>query len=71
MAFSPNDGYGWPTIIAFAIAAALGTFTTLYIYVISFLKIEKNTQAFSKYSNYFMAGLMALLILITLIRIFY
>lgn len=71
MAFSPNDDYGWPTIIAFSIAAALGTFTTLYIYVVSFLKIEKNTQAFSKYSNYFMAGLMALLILITLIRIFY
>jgi len=69
MAFNPKEGYGWPTIIAFAIAAALGTFSTLYIYVVSFLKIEKNTQSFSKYSNYFMAALMGVLIIVTLFRI--
>jgi len=69
-AFNPVEGYNWLSITAFSFAASLGTFTTLYIYVISFLKIEKHTQSFSKYSNYFMAALMAILIIITLIRIF-
>ncbi|MDT0294116.1 LysE family translocator [Mesonia ostreae] len=69
-AFNPDHGYGWLNISAFSFAAALGTFTTLYIYVISFLKIEKHTNSFSKYSNYFMTILMAILILVTLFRIF-
>ncbi|MDQ7916255.1 LysE family transporter [Mesonia sp. MT50] len=69
-AFNPDQGYGWLNITAFSFAAALGTFTTLYIYVISFLKIEKHTKSFSKYSNYFMAALMAILIIVTLVRIF-
>lgn len=69
-AFNPDEGYGWYNITAFSLAAALGSFTTLYIYVISFIKIEKHTQSFSKYSNYFMAALMAILIMVTLFRIF-
>lgn len=69
-AFNPDEGYGWANIIAFSLAAAIGSFTTLYIYVISFMKIEKHTQSFSKYSNYFMAALMAILIMVTLFRIF-
>lgn len=57
-------------ILTFVTAAGLGTFTTLYFYVISFLKIEDKAEYFSKYSNYFMAALMLILIVFTLIRIF-
>lgn len=60
--------YDWSKVISFAVAASLGTFTTLYFYVLSFLKIEQKTETFSKYSNYFMALLMLILIIITLIR---
>lgn len=60
--------YDWSKVISFAVAASLGTFTTLYFYVLSFLKIEQKTETFSKYSNYFMALLMLVLIIITLIR---
>lgn len=58
-------------ILLFILAAAMGTFTTLYFYVLSFLKIEDKTEMFSKYSNYFMAALMLVLVIITCIRIFY
>ncbi|HSJ11959.1 MAG TPA: hypothetical protein VK916_04705, partial [Gillisia sp.] len=63
--------YDWTLIITFILAASLGTFTTLYFYVLSFLKIEHKTEIFSKYSNYFMAALMFVLVIITIIRIFY
>ncbi len=63
--------YDWMLILTFITAASMGTFTTLYFYVLSFIKIEDKTEMFSKYSNYFMAGLMLLLVIITLIRIFY
>lgn len=65
-----NINYDMLSVILFSFAAALGTFSTLYIYVLSFLKIEKHTNRFSKYSNYFMASLMLLLVIITLIRIY-
>ena len=58
-------------IVLFTVAAGLGTFTTLYFYVVSFLKIEAKTQSFSKYSNYFMAALMAILVIVALVRIYY
>ena len=58
--------------ISFFIAAAvLGTFTTLYLYVIFFARIENKSASFAKYSNYFMAGLMLVLVIITLIRTIY
>ncbi|MEP0265266.1 LysE family transporter [Dokdonia sp.] len=58
--------------ISFFIAAAvLGTFTTLYLYVIFFARIENKSASFAKYSNYFMAGLMLVLVIITLIRTVY
>lgn len=58
--------------ISFFIAAAvLGTFTTLYLYVIFFARIENKSASFTKYSNYFMAGLMLVLVVITLIRTVY
>ena len=58
-------------IFFFVIAAAAGSFTTLYFYVLFFGRIEGKAAYFAKYSNYFMAALMLLLVLITLIRIFY
>lgn len=58
--------------ISFFIAAAvLGTFTTLYLYVIFFARIDNKSASFAKYSNYFMAGLMLVLVVITLIRTVY
>ncbi|WP_459211456.1 LysE family translocator [Aquimarina rhabdastrellae] len=57
-------------ISAFILAAALGTFTTLYFYVLSFLKIENKTAKFTRYSNYFMATLMLVLVIVTLARIY-
>ncbi|PZD77726.1 LysE family translocator [Mesonia sp. K7] len=72
-AINSNDKYIYDktTIFLFALAACLGTFTTLYIYVVSFMKIETHTQKFSKFSNYFMAALMLVLILVTLFRLFF
>ena len=55
----------------FVLAASLGTFTTLYLYALFFAKIEAEENFFARYSNYFMAGLMLILVIITFIRIFY
>ncbi len=63
--------YHWMIILVFVLGASLGTFTTLYFYVFSFWKIEDKTTIFTKYSNYFMAALMLVLVIITLVRIFY
>ncbi|HET8885353.1 MAG TPA: LysE family transporter [Salinimicrobium sp.] len=57
-------------IATFVLAAGLGTFTSLYFYVISFLKIESKADYFARYSNYFMAALMLILIVFTLLRIY-
>ena len=54
----------------FVLAAGLGTFSTLYLYALFFAKIESEGNFFAKYSNYFMAGLMLVLVIITFIRIF-
>lgn len=58
-------------IILFILAASLGTFSTLYFYVFFFAKIEEKAAYFTRYSNYFMAILMGILIIVTLFRIFY
>ncbi|SEA66054.1 LysE family translocator [Psychroflexus halocasei] len=58
-------------IILFALSAALGTFTTLYAYIVFFIKIEDKTTTFKKYSNYFMAALMLILACVTTWRIYY
>jgi hypothetical protein len=63
--------YDWSRIIAFILAASMGSFTTLYVYVLSFIRIEKQAEAFSKYSNYFMTALMLILVIVTLLRIYY
>lgn len=57
-------------ILVFTLGASLGTFTTLYFYILFFAKIEDRANYFSRYSNYFMAILMLILVFITLIRIF-
>jgi len=72
-AMNIGDGgieYDWSIIISFASAACLGSFTSLYIYAVLFDKIEKRVESFSKYSNYFMACLMLVLIVVALARIF-
>ena len=55
--------------IIFALSAALGTLTTLYLYVVFIMKIDGKTEVFKKYSNYFMAVLMLILIIITWMRL--
>jgi len=59
------------TISSFVLAAAAGTFTALYGYIFFFDKIDKKSESFARYSNYFMAGLMLILVIVTLIRILY
>lgn len=55
--------------VFFALSAALGTLTTLYLYVIFIMKIDGKTDLFKKYSNYFMALLMLILIIVTWTRL--
>lgn len=58
-------------IATFVFAAACGTFSVLYLYVFYFNKLEAKSNAFSKNSNYILSALMVVLLIITLIRIFY
>ena len=71
MSVSGKMEYDALRITAFTIAAGTGTFVTLYLYVFSFLKIEKKTASITKYTNYFMGILMLILVVITLVRIIY
>lgn len=70
MDLSGGMEYDWSLIISFALAASVGSFTSLYLYVVLFDKIERKAEAFAKFSNYFMAGLMLVLIVVALVRIF-
>lgn len=65
-----EDSYKLSLMISFILAASMGTFTALYFYVLSFLKIETKAEIFARYSNYFMAILMLVFVVITLVRIF-
>lgn len=58
-------------IAVFIIAAGSGSFVVLYLYTVYFTKLEARSTAFSKNSNYILSILMLLLLVITLIRIFY
>ncbi|MFL1894733.1 LysE family translocator [Aquimarina sp. 2-A2] len=71
MSVSGNIDYDYIEIVSFVLAAGLGTFVTLYLYVLSFLKIETKTESITKYSNYFMGVLMLILVIITMVRIVY
>ncbi|MBS9464014.1 LysE family transporter [Flagellimonas sp. 389] len=63
--FEPKD------ITTFVVAAGAGTFSVLYLYTFYFNKLETKTNRFSKNSNYILSVLMLILLIITLIRIFY
>lgn len=65
-----NIEYHLLNITAFILGASLGTFTTLYLYTFFFARIEAEGTFFVRYSNYFMAALMLVLLIITFIRIF-
>lgn len=69
MDLSGGMEYDWSLIISFALAASSGSFTSLYLYVVLFDKIEKKAESFAKFSNYFMAVLMLVLIVVALVRI--
>jgi len=58
-------------IAIFILAAGLGTFSVLYMYTIYFNKLENRTNRFSQNSNYILSGLMVVLLVITLFRVFY
>jgi threonine/homoserine/homoserine lactone efflux protein len=58
-------------VLTFIVAAGSGTFTVLYLYTVYFNKLEKRTSAFSQNSNYVLSLLMLVLLMITIIRIFY
>lgn len=58
-------------ICIFIFSAGLGTFAALYLYAVYFRKLETKTHTFSRNSNYILSGLMVLLLMITIIRIFY
>ena len=58
-------------ITTFVVAAGAGTFAVLYLYTFYFDKLETKTNRFSKNSNYILSALMLVLLVITLIRIFY
>ncbi|QBA65091.1 LysE family transporter [Muriicola soli] len=57
-------------IATFILAAGMGTFTVLYLYTFYFNKLEMKNKTFSRNSNYILSGLMLILLLITLIRLF-
>ncbi len=58
-------------ITTFILAAGSGTFTVLYLYTFYFNKLELKTKNFSKNSNYVISVLMVILLIITIIRLFY
>ncbi|XLS28770.1 LysE family transporter [Flavobacteriaceae bacterium M23B6Z8] len=58
-------------IFVFILAAGMGTFSMLYMYVIYFNKMESKRSRFSKYSDYILSVLMLVLVVITFIRIVY
>lgn len=58
-------------IAVFILSAGCGTFSVLYFYTVYFKKLESRNNAFSRNSNYILSVLMLILLVITLIRIFY
>lgn len=56
--------------VIFILAAGFGTFLVMYLYVFYFNKMEHKTNRFSKNSNYILSGLMLVLFMITLFRVY-
>lgn len=67
---SGDVDYSVVDMFLFMFAASLGSFTTLYLYALFFAKIDASPN-FYRYSNYFMAVLMLVLVGVTLLRISY
>lgn len=63
--------FGFWDIAIFIVSAGCGTYSVLYLYTVYFNKLEARSGAFSRNSNYVLSVLMAVLLVITLIRIFY
>lgn len=59
------------SIFFFSLAAALGTLSTLYLYIFSFIQLGIDRKRFIKNSNLFMGVLMLILIIVTSLRIYY
>ncbi len=68
---SGQVSYHFFNIATFMLAAAAGSFTALYIYVLGFERIQRKAVNLTKYTNYFMAALMLVLVILTLIRMYY
>ena len=62
--------YDVATMVSFVLAAGMGTFAMLYLYALLFLKIKIKEQSFAKRSNYFMAILMLLLMMVTISKMY-
>ena len=58
-------------IAIFILAAGCGSFSMLYLYTIYFNKLESRKNTFSRNSNYILSLLMVILLVITLMRIYY
>ena len=56
--------------VFFILASGLGTFLVMYLYAFYFNKMERKTKRFSNNSNYILSVLMAVLFIITAIRLF-
>jgi threonine/homoserine/homoserine lactone efflux protein len=57
--------------VIFILGAGLGTFLVMYLYAFFFNKKERKTNRFSKNSNYILSVLMLVLLVITLVRVYY
>lgn len=57
-------------IVTFVLAAGMGTFSVLYLYVFYFDKLEHKTNKFAKNANYILGFLMLVLLIITLVRVY-
>ncbi|MEM9075863.1 MAG: LysE family transporter [Bacteroidota bacterium] len=57
--------------VVFILAAGSGTFLVMYLYALYFNKMETKTNRFSKNSNYILSGLMIVLLMITLMKMYY
>lgn len=57
--------------VVFILAAGIGTFLAMYLYVVYFNKLEHKSNIFSKNSNYILSALMLLLFIITAVRLYH
>lgn len=66
-----NLEYDAWSVFFFSLAAALGTFCTLYLYIYSFIQLGIDRKSFVKNSNLLMGFLMLILIIVTSLRMYY